>query len=758
MTFEPGAQLGAYRIVSAIGAGGMGEVYRAHDPRLDRDVAIKVLAPALAGNAEWLARFEREARMVAALSHPNIVVIHSVEEDRGFRFLTMELVDGERLDRLIRQGRIGVQQALAVGVPLADALIAAHARGVIHRDLKPGNVMVTEDGRVKVLDFGLAQPAPVAAADGDETRTAPTPITTGGDVMGTVPYMSPEQLRGGRVDARSDVFALGIVLYELLSGHRPFAGASAADVTSAILRDAPAPLRAPDVVPADLMRIVMRCLQKQPDLRVQTARDVRTELELVRRAVDSGRLPAGSLAPAAEPVPSIAVLPFVNRSQQAADDYFSDGMTEDVIAQLCKVRTLHVTSRASVMPFRESQLSVQDIASQLNVATILEGTVRRLGDRVRIVVQLIDAASGRNLWAETYDRQLTDIFAIQTDVALRIADALKAELSSNEQRRIRSEPTRDVQAYEHYLRGRHAFTRFTTPEIFRSIEHFRAAIDRDPEFALAFVGLSMAFSELGEHGSLGRAEAGQQALAAAEKGVALGPDLGEAHCALAFARLVYHYDWSAAEAGYRRAIELSPSYADAYDLYGRMCMSLERHEEAISLVRRANELDPLAHRVDLATALLRAGRAVEAERAAAAGLAVEPNDARLQATLGWTQFQQGRRAEGILALERAVAMSPEDDMWRGQLGEAYALAGRRDEARAILRELEDPTRPEPASPYHRAYVYAGLGEDDRAIDCLERAFENRAGAMYGLRGSFLFTSLRRHPRFVALTKRMGLPT
>jgi len=417
-----------------------------------------------------------------------------------------------------------------------------------------------------------------------------------------------------------------------------------------------------------------------------------------------------------------------------------------------------VTSRASVMPFRESQLSVQDIASQLNVATILEGTVRRLGDRVRIVVQLIDAASGRNLWAETYDRQLTDIFAIQTDVALRIADALKAELSSNEQRRIRSEPTRDVQAYEHYLRGRHAFTRFTTPEIFRSIDHFRAAIDRDPEFALAFVGLSMAFSELGEHGSLGRAEAGQQALAAAEKGVALGPDLGEAHCALAFARLVYHYDWSAAEAGYRRAIELSPSYADAYDLYGRMCMSLERHEEAISLVRRANELDPLAHRVDLATALLRAGRAAEAERAAAAGLAVEPNDARLQATLGWTQFQQGRQAEGILALERAVAMSPEDDMWRGQLGEAYALAGRRDEARAILRELEDPTRPEPASPYHRAYVYAGLGEDDRAIDCLERAFENRAGAMYGLRGSFLFTSLRRHPRFVALTKRMGLPT
>ena len=760
MTLQPGAQLGAYQIVSVIGAGGMGEVYRAHDPRLGRDVAIKVLAPELAGNAEWLARFEREARTVAALNHPNIVVIHSVEEARGIRFLTMELIEGESLDRTIKSGRPGVSQALDIAIPLADALVAAHARGVVHRDLKPANVMVTIDGRVKVLDFGLAVPPPDSIANDDRTKTAPTPITNAGEVMGTVPYMSPEQLRGTRVDARSDVFGFGIVLYELITGRRPFVGQTAADVTSSILRDSPPPMTgAALAVPADLSRIVTRCLEKDPDLRIQTVRDVRNELEAVRKATESGSQRPSSGSHAAVPaVPSIAVLPFISRSQQADDDYFSDGITEDVIAQLAKVRTLQVTSRASVMPFRGSDMSVQDIAAKLQVSSVLEGTIRRIGDRVRIVAQLVDAASGRSLWAETYDRELTDIFAIQSDVALRIADALKAELSSQEQQRIRTVPTNDVQAYEHYLRGRQSLTRFTTPEMVRSIEHFKAAIDRDPKFALAYVGLSMAYTEMGEHGAYGRAQAAAQALTAAETSVRLDPDLGEAHCALAFARLVFNYDWAAAEAGYRRAIELNPSYADAYDLYGRMCMSLDRHEEAIDLVRRAKELDPFAHRVDLATALLRAGRPVEAERAAEAGLAVEPNDARLQATLGWTRFRQGRIGEGLACLERAVVLEPTDDMWRGQLGEALAMSGKTDEARAILAQLEDPNRPAPASPYHRAYIYAGLGEVDRAVDCLERAFDERAGAMYGLRGSFLFMSLRGHPRFTALLKRMGLPS
>ena len=399
---EPGSRLGAYEIVSMLGAGGMGVVYRAHDPRLGRDVAIKVLAPALTGNVEWLARFEREARTVAALNHPNIVTIHSVEEDHGIRFLTMELIDGESLDQAVQSHRIDLNMALEIASSMADALVSAHSRGVIHRDLKPGNVMVTADGRVKVLDFGLAIPLTESAGH-EQTKTAPTPVTSPEQVMGTVPYMSPEQLRGARLDARSDLFAFGVVLHELVSGQRPFVGETAADVTSAILRDAPAALRVSGrVLPPDLLRLVARCLEKDPERRLQTAKDVRNELELIRRAAAvAANVAPGSGGRRAEGADgtSIAVLPFVNRSPHPDDEYFSDGITEDVIAQLCKVRSLRVTSRSSVMPFRDSGESLKDIAAKLQVRNVLEGSVRRAGDRVRIVAQSSDAESGPHLWA-----------------------------------------------------------------------------------------------------------------------------------------------------------------------------------------------------------------------------------------------------------------------------------------------------------------------------------------------------------------------
>jgi TolB-like protein len=761
MLLTPGGRLGAYEIVGVLGAGGMGEVYRARDPRLDRHVAIKVLAPALAADAAWLVRFEREARVVASLSHPNIVVIHSVEQADGVRFLTMELVPGESLQRRVRPGGLDLEQVLALAIPLADALAAAHARGVVHRDLKPGNVMVGPDGRVKVLDFGLAKPVEGPDAADGRTHTAASPVSTPGELMGTMPYMSPEQLRGAAIDARTDIFAFGILLFELITGRRPFSGESSADLMSAILRDAPPSMQAlRPGLPPDLVRIVGRCLEKDPERRLQTAKDLRNELEWIRRNLEPAGLPTVRLAaeaPApARGTPSIAVLPFENRNRDEADAYFADGITEDVIAQLCKVRTLKVISWTSVMPFRQRDQSLREIASTLQVAHVLEGSVRRIGDRVRIVAQLIEAGSGQHLWADTYDRQLTDIFAIQSDVALHIVAALEAELTSKEQSRIRARPTADVQAYEYYLRGRHALIRWTMGDIQRSLEHFAAAVSRDPDFALAHTGIAMAYTELGELGVLTRQQAAAPALSAARRAVALNPDLAEAHCANAFARLVFEFDWEGAEAGFRRAIDLNPSYADAYDLCGRMCASLERHEEAIALQQRAHELDPLTHRVDLATALLRAGRAADAERAALAVMAVEPNDARLQATLGWARIRQGRAADGLAALEQAVALAPGEDMWRAQLGQAFALAGRTEEARAVLRMLENPSRPSPASAYHLAYVYTGLGEADRAMDLLERAYDERAGALYGIKGSFLFAPLRQHPRFMALLRRLRL--
>jgi serine/threonine protein kinase/tetratricopeptide (TPR) repeat protein len=731
----------------------MGEVYRARDTKLGRDVALKILPEAFARDPDRLARFEREARMVAGLNHPNIVVLHSIEEIDGVRFLTMELVEGEGLDRQIVSAGLPVARVVDIGLGLAEALAAAHERRVVHRDLKPGNIMVTRDGRVKVLDFGLAKSEPGGRQPQDDLTTA-VGATEAGQVVGTVPYMAPEQVRGDVVDSRTDVFALGIVLFELISGRRPFAGATSADLMSAILRDAPPSLAMlrPEV-PPEIARLVARCLEKDPERRPQTAKDVRNELDLARRALESG----ASRAPQSAAGPSIAVMPFANQGRGEDDEYFADGITEDVIAQLCKVRTLKVISRSSVMSLKDRPLTVQEIASSLNVATVLEGSVRRHGDRVRIVARLTDAASGTHLWAETFDRQLTDIFAIQSDVALQIASALRAELAPKEDERIRRRPTHDLEAYELYLRGRHSLSRYTTEEYFRSIDYFERTIARDPGFALAYVGLATALTELTDNGRMDRGQVGVRAIAAAARAVSIEPDLGDAHCAQAYARMVFEFDWAGAEQGYKRAIELSPGNAEAYDLYGRLCGGMARFDEALALHERAYDLDPFTCLADLATSQLRAGRNEAAERQALAGLEREPRSARLHATLGWAIFRQGRIDEGLAKLEAAVSLAPGDSAWMAQRGQALALAGRTDEARAILRQLEDPERPIAASPYHLAYVYTGLGESDRAIDCLERAFAGGSGPLYGLKGSFLLTPLRDHPRFASLLKKLGVP-
>lgn len=750
MPFAPGSRLGSYEIVGALGAGGMGDVYRATDSRLGRDVAIKILPAAVAGDPDRLSRFEREARTVARLNHPNIVVLYSVEHDNGVPFITMELVDGQDLSHDVKPGGLPLTRVLELAIPLADAVAAAHEHGVVHRDLKPANVMVTRDGRVKVLDFGLAKPLEAPAVLDTASGGATTvQISSAGQILGTVPYMAPEQIRGEAVDARTDLFALGILLYELIAGRRPFAGATPADVISSILRDAPPPLQTLRVdVPAEIAHVISRCLEKDPERRVQTAKDVRNELDRARHALESGAIRAR------QEVPSVAILPFVNRGHDEDDEYFADGITEDVIAQLCKVRTLMVIGRTSVMSLKHSGEGPQAIAARLNVGHLLEGSVRRIGNRVRIAAQLIDAGSGRHLWAETYDRQLTDIFAIQSDVALHIAAALRAELSPTTRERMQREPTLDMQAYECYLRGRHCFVRFTAQEIRRSIEHFDAAIARDPEFTLAYVGLALAFTELAGIGELGDQVARPRALAAASSAITFGPDVGEAHSARAFVKLAFEFDWTSAENGYKRALELNPNSADTHDLYGRLCTALERYDEAIALLQRAHELDPLTHRVELATTFLRAGRFEEAERVATNAARLDPHDARIFATLGWARFKQGRVDEGLADLERAVSLAG-GDIWLAQLGEAYGLSGRTEKAQEVLRRLEDPGRATPASPYHLAYIHTGLGNVERAIDYLERAIAEGGGTMFSVKGSFLFAPLREHPRFTALLTSIG---
>ena len=723
-----------YAIERELGRGGMAMVYLARDLRLGRPVAIKVVRPEIAA-AMGAERFLAEINVTANLQHPNLVPLFDSGDADGLLFYVMPFVEGESLRaRLTRDGQLPIDEAVQLTREIADALAHAHKLGIVHRDIKPENILLA-GGHALVTDFGIARA--VRAAGGQR-------ITEVGLALGTPPYMSPEQaMAEAELDGRSDLYSLAIVLYEMLAGEPPYAGSNARAILARQFTERVPSVRAARAATPDFVEgAIRRALAAAPADRFATMTGFVEALKLPTTEQPRDR--------------SVAVLPFRSLSADPENEHFADGITEDVIAQLAKIRALHVISRTSVMPFKGQLQGVREIATRLQVATVVEGSVRRAGDRVRIVAELVDAGTEQNLWAETYDRQLVDIFAIQMDVALHIASALKAELSPNERARIAKEPTNDVRAYQLYLQGRHHLIRFTNESMHRSIEYFEQAIARDPRYALAYASIAMAYTELGETGTLSPHAAYPRAKAAATRALELDPDLGEAHCTVAFVKFVFDFDWAGAETEFKRALELGPNSADTYDLYGRLCSAVGRYDEAIAMQQRAQELDPLAHRSDLATALLRAGRYDEALEVATRAIELDRSYARAHSALGWAWFGKGKFEEGLAALERAVMVSDRETMWLAQLGEAYALAGNVERASEILRELEERGRTRYVAPYHLAYVYTGLGEQDRAMDCLEQAFEERAGAIYGVRGSFLFAPLRDHPRFKALLRRMNV--
>jgi TolB-like protein/lipopolysaccharide biosynthesis regulator YciM len=468
------------------------------------------------------------------------------------------------------------------------------------------------------------------------------------------------------------------------------------------------------------------------------------------------RRPSGSRGSSATRLASVAVLPFLNLGGNAEHEYFADGITDDVIAHLSKIRALTVISRSSVMSFKGRHQSLKEIGRILGTRTVLDATVRHAGDRVRIVATLVDVEGDRQLWAETYDRQMTDIFAIQTDVALRIAAALQAELSPDEQGRVRSGPTADIHAYRLYLQGRRFYLQYTVQGLERSVGYFERAIGRDSSFAMAHTLLAMAYIELAEQGLTAPSAVYGRAAQAVARSLELDPLSGDAHATAGYLKMVREFDWPAADAGLRRALELSPGSAYVHDLFARACWAIERYDEALPLALRAQELDPLAHRNDLTTMLLRAGRYQQALSLAEDAAEVDPRGSRPRATLGWAYFFNGKREEGVAQLESAVELSARNSLWLGQLGQAYAMTGETSKARAIVTELEERAQQAFISPYHLAYVYTGLGEMDRAMDLLERAVADRTGGTYGIKGSFLFAPLRGHPRFQALMRTMNL--
>jgi serine/threonine protein kinase/tetratricopeptide (TPR) repeat protein len=730
------ALAGRYALERELGSGGMATVYLAEDLKHRRKVAVKVLRPELA-SLLGPERFVREIEIAARLNHPHIVSLYDSGGAEGFLFYVMPWITGESLrQRLRREKQLPVDEALRLTLQVAAALHHAHSRSLIHRDIKPENILLHE-GEAMVADFGVAL---VASAAGDR-------MTATGLALGTPEYMSPEQAAGEpNVDARSDVYGLACVLYELLAGEPPYTGPTAQVVIAKRFTDpVPAVRRLRPAVPLAVEQALVKALARVPADRFESAEAFANALTAPASAQPRAR--------------SVAVLPFLNMSTDPENEFFADGITEDVTAHLSKIRSLKVISRTSVMPFKKREQSLREIGAKLDAATLLEGSVRRAGGRVRIVAQLIDAETDRHLWAQTYDRDLTDIFAIQTDVALQIAAALEAELSADEKRRIGRQPTDDLQAYQLYVLGQQCLTRWTQEGVDKGIEYLEQAVARDPNYALAYSVLGYVYTDmgLGVAGALPSDEAFRRAKAAVARALEIDPGLAEAHAVLGYLRMGSDFDWRGAEVELKRAIELNPNSGNAYDYYGLLLAALERYDEALVMQQRAHELDPLVHRgIDITTTLLRAGRYEEALRTVNRVLDVDPHFALAHATLGWIHVLQGLPDQGIAELQKAVSLSPDSTLYLAQLGEAFGMVGRTEEAREVLRRLEELSKQRYVSPYHMAYTYTGLGEHELALDFLERAYEERAGAVFGIKGSFLFTSLRSRPRFIALLRKMNL--
>jgi len=728
-----------YRLEGELGSGGMATVFRATDLRHARQVAVKVLRPELS-QAIGSERFLREIQIAARLSHPHILPLFDSGEGQGLLYFVMPLVEGESLrTKLMRETQLGIDEAVRLTRQVAGALHYAHRQGVVHRDIKPENILLHE-GQPLVTDFGIA----LAVATAEPAR-----LTQTGFYVGTPAYMSPEQSTGERtVDARTDVYALACVLYEMLAGEPPYTGPNAQAIMAKRFSDpVPSVRRLRPGVPHNVEVALTRALARVPADRYPGAGALAEALETTMTAPPSGR--------------SVAVLPFLNLSPDPEHEYFTDGITEDVIAQLSKIGALKVISRTSVMRFKGRTEGLKEIGRTLGVEALLEGSVRWAGDRMRIVAQLIDAETDQHLWADTYDRQLKDVFAIQSDVAVRIAEALRAELSPEERSRLGQEPTTSSLAYQLYLKGRRCQDRTTEEGLRKALDYYESAIGEDPDYALAHAGRALAWVMLGMgfgSGAFKPEEAYGKAKEAIARALSIDDALGEAHSTRALIAFVVDFDWTGAEREFQRALELNPGTARIYDGLGLMLAAQERYEEAVVVRRRAQELDPLDPIVasDLTTTLLRAGRYDEALREARHLLDVEPDLALAHSTLGWAFMLLGRHEEGLAELARAVDLSSENTMFVAQLGQACAMAGRKKEARGWLRRLEVRARTQYVPPYHLAYVYTGLGEQEKAMDCLERAYEERAGGIYGVKGSFLFAALRPHPRFQALLAKIRL--
>ncbi|HEX4133055.1 MAG TPA: protein kinase [Bryobacteraceae bacterium] len=777
-----GTTISHYEILEKLGEGGMGLVFKARDLQLGRFVGVKVLIAGSGESADHRARFIQEARAASSLNHPNIITIHDIVTIAEGECIVMEFVRGMTLADLIEAGKIPGVDCLKFAMQIADAFAAAHNIGIIHRDLKPANVMVTPEGLAKVLDFGLAKLAgeeesPAVGAFGESETTQSIhlngrPKTAEGAIIGTVAYMSPEQAQGQRVDARSDIFSFGAVLYEMLTGERAFHGNSGLATLTAVLRDNPKDFAASNDAPPELQAIVMRCLRKDPDQRFQSMGDVKSALEQIYFASRSGVMQLSSgmwKAAAARVMPSIAVLPFLNLSSDKENEYFGDGLAEEVINALTTIENLRVTARTSAFVFRGAKQNIQEIGETLHVSSVLEGSVRKAANRVRVSVQLIDVADGNNLWSERYDREMTDVFEIQDEISQAIVAKLKVRLGSQSGsgvdpahpvKPLIKRYTADLDAYDLYLKGRFELYKMTREGLDASKRLFEEAIRRDPNYALAHDGLAYSWYLEGFLGFVAPKDAMPRAKAAVRRAIELDEAVAEAHATLGVIMSLYDWDWTGAERELLRSIELngaSPVCRDGYAFY--YLRPVDRIEEALSETQHALSLDPLSiiFRVHLAFLFYLQSKYEHSIAQFRKVLEMNPAYYLAHAMMGNVYSLAGNFDEALECYARAREADANSKFVDSLEAMTLAMAGRRGEAVALLDKISRKAAADYISPVSVAYVYTALGDKDQAFENLDRAVHDRDPNLLGLKSNPIFESLRSDGRYRAILRKMQLP-
>jgi serine/threonine protein kinase/tetratricopeptide (TPR) repeat protein len=750
VSLAPGHRIAQYEIVSPLGAGGMGEVYRARDLRLDREVAIKVMAAHIAADPQMRRRFETEARAVASLSHSAILSIYEMAITEGLPCAVMELLEGQNLRQRLQNGPLPWREAVRITSAVAEGLAAAHARGIVHRDLKPENIFLTRDGHVKILDFGLAVhrlDGPMATADGPTIAQ-----TAQGTVLGTFGYMSPEQVYGERVDGRSDIYALGCVLYEMLTGRRLFPGSTPQEVLAQALHGAPDFSAIDPLAPKELRAIVARAAERDLKRRFETAQDVSMALTaLLTGSVASGKTPARPRGK------SLAVLPFVNGGADPQLEYLTDGITESIINSLSQLAGLRVVPRSLVFRYKGLQADPATVGLALNARTILTGHLTQHDDLLIIQAELVDTVTESQLWGEQFRQRVDDVMAVQEEIAWRISEALRLKLTPKQKTRLRKRETVNPEAYQEYLRGRHHWNAWTPDSLRRALEHFGRAIELDPSYALAYAGLGDTYGAMAYYGYVPPQDGFPRARAAAERAIALSPEIADAHVAIGLERLFWGRDWPAALREMERAIELNPKLATARSFYAIVLVTCGRFDEALAEARRGIELDPLSSVVNMGVAWVHhfAGKHQEALKEALRTRELAPNFDEAGNVILSSYESLGR-------FEDAARIASEQLCWGltldgAQLLAAYREAGRQGYWRKRLELMEAAEGPPPVF-YGYAIAHCELGNPDRAIDYLERMVEAKVGGVVFIGVDPTLSKLKGHPRYDALVKRVGLPT